>query len=410
MHTSPPRILRVLGTLLLMPVFPTTFWTQPSPLSTPPWQHPTITVDSLLDSILHAHFSMMKTTIPLVVHERVRYWVRFYAIHHRQWFEQYLAQFCALEPVIQDAIRQTNLPEELKYIVIVESGGKLNAVSRSGAVGPWQFIASTARLYNLKVSTWIDERRDIYLSTRAALAFFTDLYNKYRDWYLALASYNCGPGRVAWALRRAHLPNPTTDSLRWDSLTRQLGPKLFEQLLPYLPTETRNYVYRFLAVLYLAEFAAWWEFRPDTHQVKYWVYPPDQTDTLHVHGPLSLAQIAYFTGVPFREIAALNAAWRTGKLPSSRIHYTLRLPCSAAQRLRQWRQSTPLTQLPQPPKTYLAIQTQYFPRIVYHRVRKGETLSHIARRYGVTVRQLQQWNGIRGHIIYPGQRIAIYIQ
>ncbi len=349
------------------------------------------------DSILSRQLKMIENVIPLRNHPLLRKWIYIYThkTAFRKWLEKAFANLCVMEEIIDYYLQLYNMPPELKYLVIVESAAKLHATSRSGAVGPWQFIRGTARLYGLRVDVWIDERKDLFLSTKKALEYLRDLHQQFNDWHLALASYNAGPARVRWAIKRAKRAGYE-------------NPDSFEILLRYLPVETRNYVYRFMAIYYLAVFGKEYGLNWDTVRPDYPHISPYNIDTVHVKGPVSLAQVAYVLGIDPDTIIFLNASWRMGRLPAGK-HYFVRLPCKQAELVKGILVNVNWAQIKVPEKFYAEFEEK-LPRAVYHIVRKGETLSHIARRYGVTVAQLRAWNGIRGHLIYPGQRIVIYIK
>lgn len=360
-----------------------------------------VSVDSFPDSLLAQQLQVIQHQVPLPYHPYVRRWIRFYTEKpaYRKWLERAFANLCIMEDFLIARLHAHGLPPELRYLVIVESGARLTPVSRSGAVGPWQFIYSTGRLYGLRINTWIDERRDLWKSTEAALKYLAELYTRFQDWHLAMAGYNAGPLRVQWAIRRYQRTHHTSDT------------PAFTEILSYLPLETRHYVFRFIAIVYLAHYGMdEFGLRPDTMAPAYTPIDPMDMDTLQVRGPLSLAQVATLTGMSPGELFYYNTSWRVGKLPARISHY-LRIPCTIADTLRRLRADGRLNwQEIHPPDSIVRELETLFPRTIYHTVRKGETLSHIARRYGVSVRQLKAWNGIRSHLIYPGQKLIIYVR
>lgn len=290
-------------------------------------------------------------------------------------------------PMFEEALDKYNLPLEIKYLAIVESALNPRARSRVGATGLWQFMFSTGRMYNLEVSSYVDERSDPLRATEAACRYLSKLYEIFGDWDLALAAYNSGPGNVNKAIRRSG------------------GYTNYWNLRPFLPRETAGYVPAFYATMYLFEYAK-------EHGLTYQAAhrPYFETDTVWVKETLTFDQISRFTGVSQEELKTLNPAYKLDIIPKATGKpYTLRLPVRAMGRfvthedsIYTWAQRE------------IASREQPLPQLVKaedrirYRVRSGDYLGKIAQRYGVGVSQIRRWNGLRSDNLRIGQRLTIY--
>ncbi len=274
-------------------------------------------------------------------------------------------------PYIEEQLQAAGLPEDLKYVAVVESALSPSAYSWAHASGIWQFIAETARGYGLRVTTSWDERRDPERSTAAALRYLRDLYRRFNDWPLALAAYNAGQRRVEDALE-------------------QQGVSEYYQLA--LPTETERYFFRVLAAKLILEDSSHYGFEVPPEDR----YSPHPTDTvsLDVVGYLRVRELAAAAGSFYREIKALNPAIMRDVLPAGR--YDVRIPRGQREALA--------ARLPELERLMAARAVH---RVEY-RVKPGDTLAGIARRFGVSISELKRWNPTaRGAHIYPGDRLVI---
>lgn len=268
-------------------------------------------------------------------------------------------------PMIRAELSSAGLPEDLSYLPLIESAFSLKAYSRARAHGMWQFISSTGRHYGLEIGSLVDERRDPVRSTEAAVAYLGDLHQQFGDWYLALAGYNSGAGNVRRAMRRS-------------------GSSDFWTLRRYLPRETRNYVPAFIASVIVAKQPEKYGFLPVQEQ-------PWQYDTIEVPDALDLQLIASKTDLSLEELRELNPAIRRDLTPA-RMTTTLRLPLGSAAAAEAVLASIP--------------RDKWAPRMI-HTVRKGDSLSTIAHRYGSSVSAIRQANGLRGSLIRPGQTLVV---
>jgi len=268
-------------------------------------------------------------------------------------------------PMIRPRFAAAGLPQDLSYLPLIESAFSLKAYSRARAHGMWQFISSTGRHYGLEVGSLVDERRDPELSTDAAVAYLSDLYRQFNDWYLALAAYNSGSGNVRRAIRRS-------------------GSRDFWVLRRYLPRETRNYVPAFIASVIVAK-------RPEKYGFSPPVDKPWEFETIEVPDALDLQFLAKDSGIPLDELRDLNPAIRRDLTPA-RSTTILRLPPGTTAAAETALNSTP--------------RDQWAPRMI-HTVRSGESLYVIARRYGSSVSAIRQANSLRGSLIRPGQNLIV---
>ncbi len=270
-----------------------------------------------------------------------------------------------------EKLEAAGLPSQLSWLPLVESGYKVKAYSRASAVGLWQFISSTGQRYGLTRDYWIEERMDPEKSTDAAIAYLTELHDRFGDWPKALAAYNCGEGRVG-RLQRSN-PNQYLDF--WD-------------LYSMLPRETRRYVPRFFATLMIVEDPA-----------KYGITLPDPSaplpDWTHVqiNKALKLETLDAQLNLPKGSLHALNSELRRGATPKG--PYQLKVPVGRETNIVAAVEAIPVWSPPQPAYTT-------------HRVRRGETLSHIARRYGTSINSIMRSNNLRSaNRIWPGQRLKV---
>ncbi|MBO6575299.1 MAG: LysM peptidoglycan-binding domain-containing protein [Rhodothermales bacterium] len=275
-------------------------------------------------------------------------------------------------PMIERIFAEEGVPDELKYLAMIESGLRPSVRSRAAAVGMWQFVAATGRAYDLVIDGWVDERMDPEKATRAAAKHLKDLYEREGDWHIALAGYNCSPRCLNRAKRNARaqgVENPTF----WD-------------MYRYLPRETRNYIPQYIATSIMLSNPSAYGIEPEAPGL------PFAYELVPVRGSLALRDIAAMAGTTTQDLAALNPAIRRGYLPPSAKPYPLRLPVGTSQAFLTAYAELPADALRPPGE---------------HIVRRGDTLSEIAATYGVSVSRLRSDNRIRGSIIRPGQRLIV---
>jgi len=305
--------------------------------------------------------------LPLVLNGAVQRYLDMFTDpnEYRARIAKGLLRGAAYLPMIRTRLKAAGLPQDLAYLPLIESAFSPVARSRARATGMWQFISSTARLYGLRVSPLIDERRDPERSTDAAIAFLSDLHAQFGNWYLALAAYNSGVGNVRRAIRRAHSSN-------------------FWKIRRYLPRETRNYVPAFIASVIVAKEPG--RFGLDPPGPSAWTF-----DTINVPDAVDLQFLSSRLDIPLDELRKLNPAVRRDLTPAGQVTQ-LRLPRGMRARAEALLRSVP--------------RKRWAPRLI-HTVVRGESLYTIARRYGSTVASIRQANGLRRNLIHPGQSLVV---
>jgi len=310
-----------------------------------------------------------------IAHSRIA----FYAANRPIHLGRMLGRVPLYFPLFEEALDRHDLPLELKYLAVVESGLNPKARSHAGARGLWQFMYATARGQGLRIDSYIDERRDPVRSSEAACVFLKKLYNQYGDWYLALAAYNAGPGNVNKAIRRSG------------------GKKNFWEIRYFLPRETRNYVPAFMAVLYLMEYHAEHNIFPAELFTPY-----AALDTVEVNTVLRFDQIAAHLNMDVESLSQLNPMFRLDIIPGPPEKWPLVLPQNLIPSFLAYQKDMILHEPERTPKIV------FVPEPVIYRVKSGDVLGGIASSYGVSVKQLKEWNGLKGTMIRVGQKLKIH--
>ena len=339
----------------------------------------------LSDSVYIKRLQRIPAIIELPYNNVVKGFIEAYSTRLRQKVAFMLSANNFYMPIFEEALDIYGIPLELKYLPVIESGLNPMAVSRQGATGLWQFMLRTGQIYGLKVNSLVDERKDPVKSTFAAARYLKDLYDIYHDWTLVLAAYNCGPGNVNKAIRRAG------------------GETDYWSLYNYLPRETRGYVPAFIAANYIMTYYCEHNIAPMEMRM------PEGSDTIHISRNLNLNQIAEVCKINIDELRALNPQFRKDIIPGNEKDYVLRLPNDMLGRFLEHEDSiyNHKTSIYNSRRSVAAIKELPASKAKYHRIRNGETLGSIARRYGVSINQLKRLNGIKGSNIQAGKSIRI---
>ena len=350
--------------------------------------------DALPDSVLMHRLQALHTVIPMTYNTEVRSFIRFYLRHMSTRLDVMLTLCEYYHPLFEDALDRYRVPEELKYLTIVESAMNPQATSRVGAAGLWQFMYSTGKLYDLEVNSVVDERRDPGKSTVAAARHLRDLYKVFGDWQLAIAAYNCGSGNVNKAIARSG------------------GKRSFWEIYYNLPRETRGYVPAFIAVVYVMNYYEQHGLRPTRINI------PVRSDTVMVHNDMLLTYISEATGLEMDELRTLNPQYRADYIPASSSPYPLCLPSgkietflkaqdSICARSADSLQRRPVKIEPQGREKKGSKASTKDGSGKYYTVRKGDTLYRIATKHGLTVHKLKQLNGMKSDNIRVGQKLKV---
>ncbi|MBO7317487.1 MAG: LysM peptidoglycan-binding domain-containing protein [Bacteroidales bacterium] len=336
------------------------------------------------DSVYRNRLNELETIIPMPYNQVVRNCIDRYMRNHNNSLGAMLGRSVLYMPIFEQALEEAGLPLELKYLSVVESALRPSATSRVGAAGLWQFMPATGRMYNLHISTLVDERRDPYKSSVAAAQYLKDLYEMFGDWHLALAAYNCGPGRISRAI------NST-------------GKKDFWDIYYTLPSETRMYVPLFIAANYAMTYYQEHNIEP--------ILPvkPLTTDTVMIQHKLYFEHIATVMNIPLDALKELNPQYRCDIIPGSNSKpYSLTLPSQQAF-VYSLMQDSILAYAKKDfeKKGITEDDISIEPTPVYHKVRSGETLSTIARKYSTTVKNIKRWSNIKSDKLRIGQRLIV---
>jgi len=341
------------------------------------------------DSVYQQRLAILngETPIDLVYNKQVKNFINLYAVKKRDLTSKILGLAEIYFPMFEEQLDRFDLPLELKYLAVVESALNPTAGSRAGAKGLWQFMYYTGKVYDLKVTSYVDERYDPLKATIAACEHLQDLHDIYGNWSLAMAAYNSGAGNVNKAIRRAG------------------GVRSYWAIWPFLPRETRGYVPAFIAVTYVMNYA------PEHN-----IYPLDPgilyggIDTVRVKDVLSFDQLNEMLGIPMSDLKFLNPSFKKGVIPVTKDKsYSLSLPKSyIGDFVNNEKELYSYKTMKGVEKDKLLAEIKKAQERTIHVVRSGENLGLIAKRYRCYVSQLKAWNNLRSSRIYPGQRLVVY--
>lgn len=318
--------------------------------------------------------------VPIVMDASVQTHLRYFntAIHSR--FEQWLLRLSRYQPLVETIFTEFHLPSDLVYLSLVESGFNPYAYSRAKATGPWQFMKGTAKAYGLRVDNYVDERRDPIKSTIAAARYLRDLYDLFGTWPLAMAAYNAGEGKVMRALQKA----------RAESFSEISKTRLIRR-------ETKEYVPRFMAATIIAR-------NPDRYGFTQESAAPHQFDEAVIARTVHFRAIANATGIPYEELRLLNPELRRDATPPGDEVYHLKVPVGMKAKVEQLIDRIPAYKFPRlPAKAQFASAGPSR----WYKVRVGDTLGKLSKRFSVPLKTLKTKNNLSGHTIRPGDFLVI---
>lgn len=337
----------------------------------------------------------MKTEMPFELNERIFSFIQYFTVRNRDYTKMVLTRKDIYFPLFESTLKKHEIPSEIEYLSIVESGLDPQIKSRVGAMGLWQFMPATGRMYGMQVNPDVDDRMDPELSTDAAAKYLKSLYRMFGDWEVAMAAYNCGPGNVRKAIRRSG------------------GKKTFWEIYNYLPKETRSYVPQFQAFLYVLNNLEEHNFNLEepTYPIEY--------EKIRFDRAFSLEKLSELTTICLKDLEKLNPSVKNRNVPVANRTMEVKIPKSRALFLKEnlaWisdslgnQPSILLTSNDSPPIVPVekAVASTNSARISY-KVKSGDVLGSIASKHGVSVTQVKEWNNLRSNLIKVGQTIYIY--
>jgi len=350
------------------------------------------------DEVYMQRLSEIPSVIDLTYNRIVKNYINVYTRKRREQVRVMLGLSEYYFPIVEEIFDYHGVPYELKYLAIIESALNPRAVSRARAVGTWQFMYYTGKQYGLTINSLVDERRDPVAASHAAARYLVDLHGIYKDWTLALAAYNCGPGNVNKAIRRSG------------------GRRNFWDIFYYLPRETRGYVPAFIAATYTMNFY-------EDHLItRAPLKLPRYTDTIMVHEAVHLKQVTEVLGIPIGELRDLNPQYREDVVPATaKKAYSLKIPLEQSAAFIDLQDSIfafkdsvyfDPEKLVASPQHYSAAYKVDLPADkydkLYYTVQSGDNVGFIADWYDVRTSDLRYWNNIRRNIIRSGQKLVIY--
>jgi membrane-bound lytic murein transglycosylase D len=342
--------------------------------------------------LIQERFARLQKKIPLVYHKVSHQFVEYFIYTKPEFTQRMMEDKNLFFPIYEKALAKHNMPDELKYLSMIESGLNPRILSRAGAGGLWQFMRATGREFGLRQDAYVDERFDPEKSTEAACRYLSQLYRIFGDWEMALASYNAGPGNVKRAMRRS-------------------GGSTFWSVYDALPRETRGYVPQFVAIMYMMHYGEDHGIAPQNPQF------PAVADTIQVNGYLNLQTFASLSGVTMEDIQKLNPQIINTVLPDYTRNFVLKVPSEKFAMMRPNRLAILDSASKRAPSEGILASAEedaegssYVSKRLTHTVRGGETLSSVANRYGVSINEVKRWNRMRSTKLLRGQRLTIIRQ
>ena len=353
------------------------------------YNYPDNYIPTFHDSVYTERLAKLReqTTIELVYNNHVKSFIDVYAVKKRDHTCRILGLADIYFPMFEEALDKYNIPLELKYLAVVESALNPRAGSHAGAKGLWQFMYATGKTYKLNVTSLVDDRMDPVKATEAACQHLLDLYNKYDDWFLALAAYNSGGGNVNKAIRRAG------------------GLKNYWAIWPFLPKETRGYVPAFIAVNYVMSYSQEHNLYPTDPGIM-----ADGVDSVTIRQPLHFDQLHEMLNIPMEDIKFFNPQYKANIIPANtKTPMSLRLPEAYIDSfLVHEKEVYNFKTKKGIDRAKLEEEMKKVSDRSVHIVKSGESLGSIANKYRISVNQLKTWNKLNGTTIYPGQKLIVY--
>jgi membrane-bound lytic murein transglycosylase D len=351
------------------------------------------------DSIYKYRLCILNSAIPLAYNPYVKSYIEMYTMRKREQVERMLGLAHYYFPKFEQVLDKYNLPLELRNVAVIESALNTHAVSKSGATGLWQFIYSTAKLYKIKITSYVDERRDPDILTETAVIYLKDLYAVYGDWLYVIAAYNCGPGSLNKAIKRSG------------------NQKDIWKVYPYLPVETRGYIPAFIAANYVMAYYKEHNIYPKGY------YNPGLLDTVHVYQRLRFDVLSNSLKIPIEQLREINPMYSRDEIPQSVTEKAsvLKLPIDKATQFHKYSEliysyqnyleqkyRDSLLANTSPPSSYRSDNTVRYKMLSY-KVKPGDKIDNIAQWYDCTVNDIKKWNRIKSGNISTGKTLTIYV-
>lgn len=339
---------------------------------------------------IRANILSMPSIVDARFTSKVQWYIEGYAYKYKYKTEEIFGRSVMYFPIIERYLADHGLPDDIKYLAIVESSLNPTAASGAGAVGLWQFMHGTGKEMGLEINSVVDERRNVEKATLAAIEYLQSLYDSFGDWSLALAAYNSGPGRVRKAIRRA-------------------GSTDFWKIQPYLPKETRNYIPAFIAINYVSKFRQRHEIKPT---------PPDLdmqfVRTINVYKHVDFNELAQWANLPLDMVHWLNPSFKKNYIPKSVSGYPLTLPSRTMSMLEGYLLSP---DAPKPEFNALMpvrismsdrFENPYYNKIQYV-VKEGDDIFKLAKKIGCNYQSIVVWNSMSSVFVNPGFVLYLYV-
>jgi membrane-bound lytic murein transglycosylase D len=341
--------------------------------------------------VLRDRLSCIVRNIPLVYNDKIHAFINYFTVKDREYTRMMMRRKNLYFPLFEKYLAKYNMPDELKYLSIIESGLNPRAISRVRAVGLWQFMPATGKYYGLNNNWYIDDRMDPERSTDAACRYLRDLYRMFNDWELALAAYNTGPGNVKRAIRKSGYK------------------KTFWDIYSHLPRETRSYVPQFVAIIYTMNYLDEHNFIHEGEEMLV------RHDTVNVSKFVNFETLASLTGTCLEDLQKLNPAIQRNAVPETGKPFTIRIPQEAKLQLELNRLAIldSVSKVGKKEIELLAKNTEgstYGRDRILYKVKSGDVLGSIAMRHGVKVNDLKKWNNLKSNTIRSGQRLTVWLK
>ena len=318
---------------------------------------------------------------PLVMNDQVEKWINYFTKDDKERFQRFLNRGNKYKTVVQTILKENDIPPELYYLAMIESGYQTNAYSKAKALGVWQFIRPTGKRYDLEINYYVDERRDPIRSTEAAAKYLRDLYTAFQSWHLAISAYNAGEYRILSSIIKGKSRN------FWELADKKI-----------LPRETRNYVPKFIAAVEIGK-------NPEKYGLTIDQYEEEVPDlsSVEVPSPIYLKDVAEIIDIPLKTLKKVNPHLRQGITPPNVSVYEIWVPDEKVNIL------VALTSKLTKQRVKNARKKYYYPtkNKHYHRIKKGQSLSYIANMYKVSINHLKRQNNLKTDKIISGRKLRI---